>query len=109
MGVLAGRLIYCNTNSGKTPHTSCFTQAVQKNARLGRIIQVIIQIRDDGFLHFLMVLPADFCEKAGLRGEVTVLGAMGKFRIWNPERLAARKSADADMAAEQKLSNWVDL
>ena len=55
-----------------------------------------------------MVLPAEFCEKAGLAGEVEVLGAMGKFRIWNPERLAARKAADGESAAE-KLSNWVDL
>jgi len=53
-----------------------------------------------------MVLPSEFCEKAGLTGEVTVLGAMGKFRLWNSERFAARKAAEA---GDQKLSNWVDL
>lgn len=43
-----------------------------------------------------MVLPPEFCTKAGLQGEVTVAGSHGHFEIWNTERWTAQQAADAE-------------
>ncbi len=43
-----------------------------------------------------MVLPADFCTKAEVKGEVTVVGAHDTFEVWNTERWAAQQSDDDD-------------
>jgi len=54
-----------------------------------------------------MVLPPEFCAKAGLQGEVTLAGVMGQFEIWNSERWAAQQTAQAadnqDLATELGL------
>lgn len=49
-----------------------------------------------------MVLPPEVCDKAGLRGEVTLLGGYESFEIWNPERWAAQ-TADPALEAELGL------
>ena len=54
-----------------------------------------------------MVLPPEFCAKAGLQGEVTLAGVMGQFEIWNTERWTAQQTAQAadnqDLATELGL------
>jgi len=42
-----------------------------------------------------MVLPPEFCAKAGLQGEVTLAGVMGQFQIWNSQRWEAQQAAEA--------------
>ncbi|MEI6560748.1 MAG: hypothetical protein WCO68_01530 [Verrucomicrobiota bacterium] len=43
-----------------------------------------------------MVLPPEFCAKAGLQGEVAVVGVHGHFEIWNTERWTAQQAAQTD-------------
>ena len=54
-----------------------------------------------------MVLPPEFCTKAGLQGEVTLAGVMGQFEIWNTERWTAQQATQAadnqDLATELGL------
>jgi MraZ protein len=40
-----------------------------------------------------LVLPVDLCQKAGLKGEVILVGGRGRFEIWN---LQKRKKADQE-------------
>jgi MraZ protein len=54
-----------------------------------------------------MVLPPEFCAKAGLQGEVTLAGVMGQFQIWNSERWAAQQTAEE--AGNQDLANRLGL
>ena len=54
-----------------------------------------------------MVLPPDFCAKAGLAGEVTLAGVMGQFQIWNSERWAAQQAAEE--TGNQDLANRLGL
>jgi len=54
-----------------------------------------------------MVLPPEFCAKAGLQGEVTLAGGMGQFEIWNAERWAAEQTAKA--AENQDLATELGL
>ena len=54
-----------------------------------------------------MVLPPEFCTKAGLQGEVTLAGVIGQFEIWNTERWTAQQ--DAEAADNQDLANELGL
>ena len=54
-----------------------------------------------------MVLPPEFCAKAGLQGEVTLAGVMGQFQIWNSQRWEAQQAAEA--AHIQELANRLGL
>ncbi|MDD5350458.1 MAG: hypothetical protein PHQ12_09630 [Chthoniobacteraceae bacterium] len=54
-----------------------------------------------------MVLPPEFCAKAGLQGEVTLAGVMGQFQIWNSQRWEAQQAAEA--ADTQEFANRLGL
>ena len=54
-----------------------------------------------------MVLPPEFCTKAGLQGEVMLVGSFGQFEIWNTERWIAEQSAVE--AESQDLANELGL
>lgn len=54
-----------------------------------------------------MVLPPEFCAKAGLQGEVMLVGSFGQFEIWNTERWIAEQSAVE--AESQDLANELGL
>jgi len=54
-----------------------------------------------------MVLPPEFCTKAALQGEVTLVGVYGQFEIWNTERWAAQQTAEAE--DNQDLANELGL
>jgi MraZ protein len=54
-----------------------------------------------------MVLPPEFCTKAGLQGEVILVGAYGQFEIWNAarwsEQQVAEETENEDLANELGL------
>ncbi len=54
-----------------------------------------------------MVLPPDLCEKIGLKGEAVLVGTLGRFEIWSPERWEATKLAEA--ATYQNLAAQLGL
>lgn len=54
-----------------------------------------------------MVLPPDFCEAAGLQGEITLAGVMGQFQIWNNEKWAAQQATEE--TGNQELANRLGL
>ncbi|MEI8234456.1 MAG: division/cell wall cluster transcriptional repressor MraZ [Verrucomicrobiota bacterium] len=54
-----------------------------------------------------MVLPPEFCAKAGLQGEVTLAGVMGQFQIWNSQRWETQQAAEA--ADTQEFANRLGL
>ncbi len=54
-----------------------------------------------------MVLPPELCQKAGLKGEVLLLGAMKEFQLWNTERWAAQQAAEE--AGNQDLANLLGI
>jgi len=45
-------------------------------------------------------LPEEMAKVAGISGEAVLVGLLDRFEIWNPERYARVKSADAMMAQE---------
>jgi len=47
-----------------------------------------------------MVLPTEFCEAAGLQGEVVVLGMIGEFQVWNAQLWDEQKKVAAPEIAE---------
>jgi len=54
-----------------------------------------------------LVLPVDLCQKAGLKGEVVLVGGRGRFEIWN---LQKRKKADAEETPTyQHVANVIGL
>lgn len=52
--------------------------------------------------HGRLLLPADYCEKLGFKGEVTLIGAFSRFEIWSPEAL--RRAEPDDMAIYKKIA-----
>ena len=54
-----------------------------------------------------LVLPVDLCQKAGLKGEVVLVGGRGRFEIWN---LQKRKKADEEETPTyQHVANVIGL
>ena len=54
-----------------------------------------------------MVLPVDFCGRIGLQSDAILVGAFGRFEVWNPARWEATKAVEA--ATYQNLASQLGL
>ena len=54
-----------------------------------------------------LVVPEDLCQRAGLKGEVALVGGRGRFEIWNLSRW--KKANQEEMATYQHVANVVGL
>ena len=54
-----------------------------------------------------LVLPVDLCKKVGLKGEVVLVGGLGRFEIWNREK--RKKAHEEETPTYQHVANVIGL
>ena len=54
-----------------------------------------------------MVLPEEFCEQLGLKGEVALVGGRGRFEIWNIQKW--KRATEEETPTYQHVANLVGL
>jgi DNA-binding transcriptional regulator/RsmH inhibitor MraZ len=54
-----------------------------------------------------LVLPEDLCQKAGLKGEVALVGGRGRFEIWNLSRW--KRAHEEETPTYQHVANVIGL
>jgi DNA-binding transcriptional regulator/RsmH inhibitor MraZ len=54
-----------------------------------------------------LVLPEDFCQELGLKGEVALVGGRGRFEIWNPQKW--KRAQEEEAPTYQHVANVIGL
>jgi MraZ protein len=54
-----------------------------------------------------LVLPEDFCQELGLKGEVALVGGRGRFEIWNLQKW--KRAQDDETPTYQHVANVIGL